>query len=150
MEYNVKKIHNLLHYDLKELKEQSKAEGFRFVERVEEEYKTGENQFSNRGEALFGVFSEKEELVALAGLNKDPHSNDSTIGRVRRFYIKQEVRRMGIGRLLINRIIMEAKLYFHTLILYTDTREADAFYQSVGFIKGVEYTKSTHYMKLGK
>lgn len=150
MEYNVKKIHNLLHYDLTELKEQSKAEGFRFVERVEEEYKTGENQFSNRGEALFGVFSEEEELVALAGLNKDPYSNDSTIGRVRRFYVNQELRRTGIGRLLINRLIMEAKLYFHTLILYTDTRKADSFYQSVGFKKGFEYAKSTHYMNLDK
>lgn len=87
--YEVKNINNLLDIDLYNLVEQSKEEGFRFVERLVNDYKNGSNTFNHFGEGLFGVFNEEGVLVALGGLNKDPVSNEQYIGRLRRFYVSK-------------------------------------------------------------
>nr|WP_238020784.1 GNAT family N-acetyltransferase [Oceanobacillus jordanicus] len=57
------------------------------------------------------------------------------IGRIRRFYVSKEYRRNGIGSLLVQRIIDEAKRYYKILVLHTDTQQADRFYTSIGFSK---------------
>ncbi|MFT4412832.1 GNAT family N-acetyltransferase [Fredinandcohnia humi] len=149
-EYEVKQINNLFNLDLNTLIKQSKEEGFRFVERLVNDYKNGTNTFNNLGEALFGVFNEKGELVAIGGLNKDPYSNKQYIGRLRRFYVHKKFRRKGIGRLLLKSIINEAKKYYKILVLHTDTNQADNFYSSFGFTKIHLYPNSTHYIKLKK
>ncbi|WP_026562717.1 GNAT family N-acetyltransferase [Bacillus sp. J37] len=147
-EYKAKQINNLFSYDLNILIKQSKEEGFRFIERLVNDYKNGANTFNNSGEALFGVFNEKEELIAIGGLNKDPYSQKPYIGRLRRFYVTKEYRRNGIGSLLIKRIINEAVEYYNTLVLHTDTKQADHFYSSLGFLKEDLYPNSTHFIKL--
>lgn len=145
-EYEVKHINNLLNFDLDSLVKQSKEEGFRFVERLINEYKNGINTFDHFGEGLFGVFNEKGVLIAIGGLNKDPYSNEQDIGRLRRFYVCKEYRRNGIGSLLVKRIINDAKRYYKILVLFTDTEQADKFYSSVGFKKGNFYLNSSHFM----
>ncbi|WP_226528889.1 GNAT family N-acetyltransferase [Metabacillus niabensis] len=146
--YKVKQLNNLFSYDLTILIKQSKEEGFRFIERLVNDYKNGSNTFRNSGEALFGVFNEKEELIAIGGLNKNPYSQKQYVGRIRRFYVTKEYRRNGIGSLLIKRIIKEAVKYYKIVVLHTDTKQADHFYSSVGFLKGDLYPDSTHYIEL--
>ncbi|RKL64652.1 GNAT family N-acetyltransferase, partial [Salipaludibacillus neizhouensis] len=68
-EYEVKQINNLLNCDLDSLVKQSKEGGFRFVERLVNDYKSGSNTFNHSGEGLFGVFSKEGVLVAIGGLN---------------------------------------------------------------------------------
>ncbi|MBM7656550.1 GNAT family N-acetyltransferase [Neobacillus cucumis] len=133
--YEVKHIDNLLNFDLDSLVKQSKEEGFRFLERLVNDFKNGSNTFNHFGEGLFGVFNEGGVLFAIGGLNKDPFSNDQYIGRLRRFYVSKEYRRNGIGSLLIKEIIEEAKRYYRILVLHTDTEQADKFYTSIGFLK---------------
>lgn len=137
--YEVKRLNNLLDYDLDCLVMQSKEEGFRFLERLVNDYKDGSNTFEHSGEGIFGVFNEVGILVAIGGLNKDPFSNRKYIGRLRRFYVSKEYRKNGIGTLLVKRIIDEAKKYYKILVLHTDTEQADKFYSSVGFSKGNLY-----------
>lgn len=146
--YEVKQINNLLNFDLENLVKQSKEEGFRFVERLVNDYKNGSNTFNHFGEGIFGVFNEDSVLVAIGGLNKDPFSNEQYIGRLRRFYVSKEYRRNGIGSLLVKRIIYEAKRYYKILVLLTDTEQADKFYTSIGFSKGNLYSNSSHFMEL--
>ncbi|WP_026695680.1 GNAT family N-acetyltransferase [Peribacillus kribbensis] len=146
-EYEVKKIYNLLNYDLDSLVMQSKEDGFRFVERLVNDYTNGSNTFNHSGEGLFGVFNEEGVLVAIGGLNKDPFSNELFIGRLRRFYVSKEYRRNGIGSLLVKKIIYEAKRYYKILVLHTDTEQADKFYTSLGFLKENLYPNSSHFMK---
>jgi len=146
-EYEVKHINNLLDVDLNRLLKQSKEEGFRFVERLVNDYKNGSNTFNHFGESLFGVFNEVDELVAIGGLNKDPFSNDQNIGRLRRFYVDKEYRRNGIGSCLVNKLIGEAKRYYKILVLHTDTEEADKFYTFIGFSKKNLFQNSSHYME---
>jgi GNAT superfamily N-acetyltransferase len=146
--YEVKHIYNLLNVDFDSLANQSKGEGFRFVERLIIDYKNGRNTFNHFGEGLFGVFNEEDILVAIGGLNKDPFSNEPHIGRLRRFYVSKEYRRIGIGSLLLKRIIDEAKGYYKILVLHTDSEQADEFYSSIGFLKGKLHLNSTHFMEL--
>ncbi|WP_078433733.1 GNAT family N-acetyltransferase [Metabacillus halosaccharovorans] len=146
--YRVKQINDLFRYDLNSLITRSKEEGFRFIERLVNDYKNGSNTFNNSGEALFGVFNEKEELIAIGGLNIDPFSQKQYIGRLRRFYVMKEYRRNGIGSLLIKKIINEAVKYYKILVLHTDTKQADLFYSSLGFLKEDLYPNSTHYIAL--
>ncbi|WP_043932921.1 GNAT family N-acetyltransferase [Bacillus sp. EB01] len=146
--YKVKRINNLMNVDFDHLATQSKEEGFRFIERLINDYKDGSNTFNRFGEGLFGVFNEEGVLVAIGGLNKDPFSNDQYIGRLRRFYVNKGYRRSGIGNLLVNRIIVEAKRYYKVLVLHTDTEQADKFYTSIGFSKGSFYPNSSHFIDL--
>ncbi|MFJ7729657.1 GNAT family N-acetyltransferase, partial [Neobacillus sp. NPDC097160] len=95
--YEVKQIYNLLNFDLDSLVIQSKEDGFRFVERLVNDYKNSSNTFNHSEEGLFGVFNEEGVIVAISGLNKDPFSNEQSIGRLRRFYVSKEYRRNGIG-----------------------------------------------------
>ncbi|MCK0473243.1 GNAT family N-acetyltransferase [Halalkalibacter sp. APA_J-10(15)] len=146
--HEVKKIYNLLDFDLDRLVKQSKQDGFRFVERLINDYENGSNTFNNFGEVLFGVFNEEDVLVAIGGLNKDPYSNEKFIGRLRRFYVSKEYRRNGVGSLLVKKMIDEAKRYYNILVLHTDTEQADKFYTSLGFLKENLYPNSSHYMEL--
>ena len=145
--YKVKQIYNLLYLDLNSLVKESKKEGFRFVERLLVDYKEGSNAFDQTGEGLFGVFNEEGILMAIGGLNRDPFSNDPSIGRLRRFYVRKESRRNGIGTLLVKRIIEEARKYYKTLVLHTDTVQADQFYTTLGFSKESPYSNSSHIME---
>lgn len=146
--YEVKHISNLLNFNLDRLVKQSKDEGFRFIERLINDYKNGSNTFNHFGEGLYGVFNKEGVLVAIGGLNKDPFSNEQYIGRLRRFYVSKEYRRNGIGSLLVKRIVDEAKRYYKILVLHTDTEQAEKFYSSIGFSKGNLYLNSTHFMEL--
>ncbi|MFC4323236.1 GNAT family N-acetyltransferase [Litchfieldia salsa] len=146
--YEVKQIDNLLNLNLDSLIKESKKDGFRFIERLVVDYTNGNNTFSHSGEGLFGVFSEDGVLVAIGGLNRDPFSNEQSIGRLRRFYVSKNYRRKGIGILLVTKIIDEAKRYYKTLVLHTDTEQADKFYISLGFSKDNLYPNSSHFMEL--
>ncbi|WP_254871135.1 hypothetical protein [Bacillus sp. Marseille-Q1617] len=50
--------------DLHHLVEESKEEGFRFLDRMIAEYTTGENRFDRHGEILLGIY-EKERSSRL-------------------------------------------------------------------------------------
>ncbi|KKI91050.1 hypothetical protein WQ54_16995 [Bacillus sp. SA1-12] len=144
----VKKINNLLTINIQSLLIQSKKEGFRFVKRLVNDLKTGENTYKQPGEVLFGVFNSEGSLVAIGGINIDPFSNIPYIGRLSRFYVSKEYRRKGLGRLLLKKIIAEASNDFNILVLHTDTKLANFFYTCTGFSKGNLYPKSTLYMEL--
>ncbi|MBS3680863.1 GNAT family N-acetyltransferase [Ornithinibacillus massiliensis] len=148
VEYVIRKINNLLTIECKDLWLQSRNKGFHFIERLIHEYKSGTNTFHKRGEALYGVFDQDNTLIAIGGVNIDPFSSTPTIGRLRRFYVKKTHRRLGLGSLLVKRIILEATDHFNVLILFTDTERADRFYTSLGFLKSNRYPHSTHYMDL--
>lgn len=146
--YEVKQIYNLLSLGLDSILKQSTEEGFRFVERLIVDYKNGSNLFNLTGEGLFGVFSEEDVLVAIGGLNKDPFSNEISVGRIRRVYVSKDYRRHGIGSLLITNIIVEAKRYYKTIVLHTDTEQGDRFYTSLGFSKRNLHPNSSHFMEI--
>lgn len=142
----VKRIKHLLAEELAHLAAESKRDGFRFLQRLIEEYESGTNTFNQHGEALFGIYDD-QQLIAIGGVNKDPFASKEGAGRLRRFYVSSQYRRQGIGALLVKNVISHAQNHFYTLVLYTDTPEGDRFYRSLGFSK-VESKTATHVYQL--
>ncbi|PLS18119.1 GNAT family N-acetyltransferase [Bacillus sp. M6-12] len=138
----------MLDNDIAHLILESKQEGFRFVQRLKDEYYSGENIFNKPGEALYGVVDAEGTLIAVGGLNIDPLSSEHGVCRLRRFYVARACRRNGIGRLLLEEIIKHAREHFQVMVLNTDTEQADSFYSRRGFTKEKVTPKSSHYLRL--
>ena len=118
--------------ELQRLVEESLREGLRFLTRLCHEWETGENRFDRPGEALFLAWS-ADDLVGICGLNRDPNTTDSTVGRVRHLYVRSSHRRLGVGRLLTSAVVEHARRSFHSVRLRTDSPAGAAFYRALGF-----------------
>ncbi|AHA06160.1 MULTISPECIES: GNAT family N-acetyltransferase [Bacillus] len=146
---HIQQIENLMKYEISHLVQDSKEGGFNFLIKLINEYENKINVFNKTGECLYGIF-QREKLIGIGGLNEDPYTENNKIGRVRRFYIAKEYRRKGLGRLLLVRILSDAKKYFNIVVLNTDTEQGDKFYTSGGFVKGKKYVGASHYLNLYK
>jgi GNAT superfamily N-acetyltransferase len=132
---------------ISKLVEESKRDGFRFLERLVTEYQSGENTFQKPGEMLAGAYHD-ETLIGIGGINQDPYSQHEKAGRIRRFYVLKEHRRQGVGELLLSALLTAADDFFDFAVLRTDTKEASLFYIQAGFIEDNLFENSTHYLDL--
>ncbi|MDQ8738157.1 GNAT family N-acetyltransferase [Paenibacillus sp. LHD-38] len=146
-EFIITKVNHLETYKLMRLVEESTSEGFRHLKRLVADYEAGTNKFDRDGEALF-IAVKDGDIVGVCGLNQDPHAGSKAVGRVRRLYVLPSVRRFGIGRLLMDSVIAEAKNYYQMLVLKTNNPNADLFYQSIGFSVNANSENDTHFVKL--
>ena len=147
-QFELKRVKDLLNLDLTSLLTESQKEGFLFLERLINDYKNRTNTFSKPGEFLYGVFNQEGLIIAIGGINKDPFSTNERIGRLRRFYVSKDYRRIGVGRSLVTRILKDSSEHYENIVLYTDTEHANKFYTSLGFIKDNSISKSTHSLNL--
>lgn len=138
--------------ELEPLLVESRAEGHGFVDRLVDAYSRGDNRFNRPGEALFGVYANRErsgrQLVAVGGLNRDPYLPDQNAGRVRHLYVLPAFRRRGAGRLLMEAIIDAARPHFPLLTLRTVNPDADLFYRALGFHAGADVPNASHFMRV--
>lgn len=126
---------------------EARAEGFRFLDWLIDDYQSGSNQFALPGEALFGGYH-GPRLVAVGGLNRDPYAPVASAGRVRRVYVLSAWRRQGVGRQLVEAIIAEARHSFTLLTLRTPDESASRFYSSLGFHTSPAVPGATHHLVL--
>jgi len=123
------------------LREASVAEGFHFLERLELEWRTGENRFQKPDELLLGWWR-FGQLAAIGGVNR---VGDGRF-RLRRFYVMPAWRRQGVGRMMLAFLIQQvAGRGGGQIELRTDTDGGAAFYESMGFSRVAE-TGVTHAM----
>src|SRR5438552_3355860 len=122
---------------------ESQHEGFQFLARLCEEWASGTNRFSQRGEALFGLF-DSGALIGVGGINRQ----DASTGRLRRFYISQLHRRRGWGSRLVHHILSHATPYFRSVVLRTTTDSGDGFYRACGFMRIRRSSDPTHRIEL--
>ncbi len=132
--------------DLPELALTAKKEGFKFLDRLVEDFATGKNRFDKTGETLFEVRDEGR-LVAVGGLNIDPYTSNGTVGRVRRLYVDPDYRRDGIGTILMEAIERVARISFSELHLRTDTARGAQFYSRLGY-KAVSHHEQVSHTKM--
>lgn len=128
-------------HDLETLRLEARSEGFAFVDRLMKEWASGSNRFDRKGETLLGAFS-AGQTIAFGGLNQDPYTNEQ-VGRVRHLFVGTEYRRLGIGRMLLSHLLVDAGDVFSRVRLRTTTYEAARFYQNTGFSK-IEDRDATH------
>ncbi|TBX56571.1 GNAT family N-acetyltransferase [Bacillus cereus] len=139
---HIQQIENLMKYEFKYLVQESKEEGFKFLKKLINEYENELNTFNKSGECLYGIF-QGEKLIGIGGLNADPYTENNKIGRLRRFYIAKDYRRIGLGKLLLNKLLSHAEKYFKVVVLHTDTKQGDVFYTANGFVKREVYKRSS-------
>ncbi|MBE7150976.1 GNAT family N-acetyltransferase [Bacillus mycoides] len=137
----------MLKYEVNHLVQESKEDGFNFLIKLINEYESKRNTFSKTGECLYGIFR-GDMLIGIGGLNQDPYTKDNKVSRLRRFYISKDFRRMGLGKLLLKKLLRHAEKYFHVVVLHSDTKQGDEFYSANGFVKSGNYKGSSHLIRL--
>jgi GNAT superfamily N-acetyltransferase len=144
---HIERVHQLPLDLLAILQDESWRTGFRFVQRLIDDWQTGSNRFDRPGERLLAAFVDGR-VVGIGGLNIDPYTTDHRSGRLRHLYVLEAHRRQGIGRCLVERLIAEARPHFDRLRLRTNSSGAALFYETVGFQHGVAADTFTHCLDL--
>ncbi|MCM3742617.1 GNAT family N-acetyltransferase [Sporosarcina luteola] len=147
MEYFIERVEDLNSLDITELVQESEKEGYRFVTRLVNEFEDGTNRFDKQGEVLYCIKNNEGSVVAIGGINQSPFSQKNDEGRLRRFYVLDEVRRKGVGTLLLQAIIDHAKQHFDEITVRTDSAKADAFYRAGGFSFDDSASETTHILQ---
>ena len=147
MEYSVERVEDLNSLDITRLVQESEEEGYRFVTRLVNEFEDGSNVFNKTGEVLLCVKKNDGTVVAIGGINQSPFSQESEEGRLRRFYVLENVRREGVGTLLLQSIIEHAKNHFKEITVRTESAKADAFYRAGGFSFDDSASETTHILR---
>jgi HAD superfamily hydrolase (TIGR01549 family) len=142
---HIEKVSELEEYDLSSLLEDSKSQGYRFVQKLIEEYNSGFNRFEKRGESLF-VAIKNGSVIGVGGLNIDPYLGREDIGRVRHLYVMKDHRRGRVGESILEMIVKEARNNFIALTLFTNNSVADRMYMKLGFKKAEGIFKASHVM----
>lgn len=135
-------INDLNFSPVQSLSDESKREGYSFIERTITDWNSGANRFSAPGEKLWGLFV-GPDIIGIGGLNQDPYAAIPNIGRVRHLYIQSRYRRNGYATALMLNIIDHARLHFVALRLFTDNQSASVFYETLGF-KRTDDVKASH------
>ena len=147
MEAKVERVDDLNALDISHLVQESEEEGYRFLTRLVNDYEEGTNTFNKAGEALFFIQNETGDVVAIGGVNQSPFSEDTKVARLQRFYVLNDVRRQGVGSLLLKEIVHHSRDAFNELTVRTESSKADAFYRTNGFELDDSASETTHLMK---
>jgi GNAT superfamily N-acetyltransferase len=131
------------------LVDESERDGWRFVRRLAEEWVAGANRFDQPGEGLF-LARTGGAVVGVCGLNVDPYTAESGVGRVRRLYVLRAYRRHGIGRRLVEAVVRAADGWFRFLRLRTGSPDAAGFYERLGFQPIADVPDCTHVLDLAE
>ncbi len=124
------------------LRVEASVSGFLFLDRLEADWKSGNNRFDAPGEILLGAYV-AEKLVGVGGLNRDPYEIGGSVGRIRHLYIAQSCRQHGVGSGLLNAILDHAGEHYETVRLRADTAAASQFYLRHGF-EAIDHIWATH------
>jgi len=129
--------------ELDRLIQASTREGFRFLERLRDEWDSGDNRFGEPDEAFF-VAHVAGVLAGVCGLNRDPYSSRRDIGRLRRLYVSPPFRRQGVARSLVTAAVSLAREHYAIVRIRTDNPQAAAFYETLGFVPAISSPEATH------
>ncbi|PQV55069.1 N-acetylglutamate synthase-like GNAT family acetyltransferase [Paraburkholderia sp. BL21I4N1] len=128
--------------ELVDLEREASKQGFKFLGRLIEEWRTGSNRFNKPGERLLVALA-AGNIVGIGGLNVDPYKPIGDTARLRRLYVASSFRRRGVGEALVYALLKEASGTFRVIRLSTDTEAAAAFYVRLGF-SAIEDETATH------
>ena len=130
MSISIECVSELSQAELAPLVDESEQAGWRFLRRLVDEWSSGQNRFDRSGEVLL-VARDAGCAVGVCGLNVDPYADSQFIGRVRHLYVAADCRRHGIGRQLVQRVILPVRDTFRELRLRTDSSEAARFLRGI-------------------
>jgi GNAT superfamily N-acetyltransferase len=113
--------------DLTVLRQDARAEGHGFLDRLALEFASGANRFDRAGEALL-VAHVGDVLAGIGGITIDPWYPGAL--RMRRFYVLTAHRRLGIARVIALELLNDAP----RPITLNASAMSFPFWESLGFI----------------
>ena len=111
------------------LRAEARAEGYRFVERLANDWISLTARFDRDGEALLAA-RVNGVLAGIGGLTIDPVALGAL--RMRRFYVRLAYRRSGIGRKMATALLEPARSA-GGLVTVNAAPASTAFWESLGF-----------------
>jgi GNAT superfamily N-acetyltransferase len=130
-----------------ELESESLWYGFRMLDKLRQGWeRDADLRFGRPGELLAGAFL-GDTLIGIGGRSIDPYSGDLRIGRVRHVYVSERQRGAGIGRLLVENVMDDARRHFSRLTLRAPPA-AFGFYEHLGFSRVEGLETATHHLLL--
>lgn len=127
--------------DLAMLDAAARAEGFGMVATLVAD---GFAPFAAPGCGLFAARDGTDSLVGIGGITRDP---GAPALRMRRFYVRPDARRAGIGRALAMAVLDHARAAGAQCVRLRAPASADAFWRSCGFAPMAE-AQATHVLWL--
>ena len=128
----IRPIAGQLPVDFAGLRAEALAEGYEHIERLAGQWEAGGGSFEGREEALVAAFV-GGELAGVGGITVDPYVPAAL--RMRRFYVRPEFRRHGIGRQLAMVLIEGAMAVTPFITLNAGSDGAAAFWERLGFMR---------------
>ncbi|HPA37845.1 MAG TPA: GNAT family N-acetyltransferase [Phenylobacterium sp.] len=110
------------------LREAAASEGYRHMDRLAAEHAAGRSVFV----ALFGALL-GGELVGIGGLTHEPEPEAELAMRMRRLYVRADVRRQGVARALASALTQEGLDQVALLTVHAGDARAAAFWEAQGF-----------------
>lgn len=122
------------------LRAEAHAEGFGHIETLWQQWHEDGRRFDRPGEMLVVALS-GGTLAGIGGITED--FVDPAWLRMRRFYVRPQYRRLGVGKAVAEHLLERALPLNRQIVLYTETPEGAAFWQALGFVP-VERENTTH------
>jgi GNAT superfamily N-acetyltransferase len=123
-------ISGTLPFGFDALREAAAAEGYRFLDRLATDWDEGTIRFDRPGEMLLAAEA-NGTLAAIGGLTIDPTLPSAL--RMRRFYVRPQFRRTGIGRELAVTLLASPVRAAGAVTVNAATGSAP-FWESLGFV----------------
>lgn len=143
----IRYIKNPLDEDIEELFKESKKEEYGMIEKMINNFKSGDDKFNKKGEALI-VSEVNNKIVGICGLNIDPANQKR--GRVRRLYVLPQYRKRGIGGKLVKKIMKHSTKNFKVISVNIGEPirpNVARFYEELGFKRYEKEKGITHLLK---
>jgi GNAT superfamily N-acetyltransferase len=112
----------------------ARAEGYRFLDRLANDWASGAMRFKRPGEALLAAYSEGV-LAAIGGITIDPIVSDAL--RMRRFYVRPAFRRTGIGGEIAQALLKSARSI--PVVTLNAAVKSVPFWETLGFVPEVRH-----------
>ena len=113
---------------LEQMRAEARAEGHRMLDTLAAEWDSGATRFARPGEALFAAYA-AGTLAGIGGITQEPTIPGAL--RMRRFYIRPQFRRRGVGRELIIRLLDGA---VGGVITANAAAGSEPFWETFGFV----------------
>jgi GNAT superfamily N-acetyltransferase len=126
----LKPVIDCLPAGLDDVRAEAIAEGYRFVERLSNDWEANAARFRRDGEALLAGYVSRR-LAAIGGITLDPVAADAL--RMRRFYVRRAFRGQGIGRRLVD-ALLENSRRTGRIVVVNAARGSSPFWEAVGFV----------------